>query len=96
VKVLVTGGSGFIGSHVVDKLRAAGHEARILDLIPSPYHSDVETVLGDLGDPAVAQRALEGTDAVLHLAAVADVDQVAKDPTRTDQVNPRGTQVLVE
>src|SRR5439155_11095223 len=96
VKALVTGGSGFIGSHVVDKLRAAGHEPRILDLIPSPYHSDIDTVLGDLGDPAIAQRALEGTDAVLHLAAVADVDQVAKDPTHTDQVNTRGTQVLLE
>ena len=44
-KALVTGGAGFIGSHVVDKLRAAGHEPRILDLTPSPYHADVETVL---------------------------------------------------
>jgi UDP-glucose 4-epimerase len=96
VKALVTGGSGFIGSHVVDKLRAAGHEPRILDLIPSPYHSDVETVLGDLRDPAIAQRALDGTDAVLHLAAVADVDLVAMDPTHTDQVNTQGTQVLLE
>jgi UDP-glucose 4-epimerase len=96
VKVLVTGGAGFIGSHVVDKLRAAGHEPRILDLIPSPYHTDVETVLGDLGDPVVVQRALEGVDAVLHLAAVADVDLVAKNPTLTDQVNTRGTQVLLE
>jgi UDP-glucose 4-epimerase len=96
VKVLVTGGAGFIGSHVVDKLIAAGHEPRILDLIPSPYHADVETVLGDLRDPAIVQQALAGTDAVLHLAAVADVDQVAKDPTLTDQINTRGTQVLLE
>ena len=96
MKVLVTGGSGFIGSHVVDKLRAAGHEPRILDLIPSPYHSDVETVLGDLCDAATAQQALDGVDAVLHLAALADVDQVAKDPTLTDHVNTRGTQVLLE
>jgi UDP-glucose 4-epimerase len=96
VKVLVTGGAGFIGSHVVDKLRAAGHEPRILDLIPSPYHMDVETVLGDLGDTAVVEQALENVDAVLHLAAVADVDQVAKNPTLTDQVNTRGTQVLLE
>ena len=96
MKVLVTGGAGFIGSHVVDKLRAAGHEPRILDLTPSPYHADVETVLGDLGLPAVVQQALDGIDSVLHLAAVADVDQVAKNPTLTDQVNTRGTQVLLE
>jgi UDP-glucose 4-epimerase len=96
VKVLVTGGAGFIGSHVVDKLIAAGHEPRILDLIPSPYHADVETVLGDLRDPAIVEQALAETDAVLHLAAVADVDQVAKDPTLTDQINTHGTQVLLE
>jgi UDP-glucose 4-epimerase len=96
VKVLVTGGAGFIGSHVVDKLQAAGHEPRILDLIPSSYHEDIDTVLGDLCDPAVARRAIDGCDMVLHLAAVADVDQVAKDPTLTDRINTRGTQVLLE
>jgi UDP-glucose 4-epimerase len=96
VKVLVTGGAGFIGSHVVDKLHAAAHEPRILDLIPSPYHPDVETVLGDLCDPAVVQRAVDGCDVILHLAAVADVDLVAKDPTLTDQVITRGTQALLE
>jgi UDP-glucose 4-epimerase len=96
VKVLVTGGAGFIGSHVVDKLRAAGHDPRILDLIPSPYHADVETVLGDLCDIATVRRALDGIDAVLHLAAVADVDQVAKDPALTDTVNTRGTHTLLE
>jgi UDP-glucose 4-epimerase len=96
MRVLVTGGAGFIGSHVVDKLHAAGHEPRILDLLPSPYHADVETVVGDLCDPAIVQPALESCDAVLHLAAVADVDLVAKDPALTDQVNTRGTQVLLE
>jgi UDP-glucose 4-epimerase len=96
MRILVTGGAGFIGSHVVDKLQAAGHEPRILDLTPSPHHADVATIVGDLRDPAVAQRALEGCDAVMHLAAVADVDHVAKDPTLTDQVNTRGTQVLLE
>jgi UDP-glucose 4-epimerase len=96
VKVLVTGGAGFIGSHVVDKLRDAGHGPRILDLVPSAYHDDVETVLGDLCDGNVTRAALDGCDVVVHLAALADVDEVAKDPGRTDEVNVRGTQVLLE
>ena len=58
MKALVTGGAGFIGSHVVDKLAAAGHEPRILDLIPSPYHdpAEVETVIGDLTDASDRAR----------------------------------------
>jgi UDP-glucose 4-epimerase len=97
VKVLVTGGAGFIGSHVVDRLQARGHEPRIFDLVPSPYHGpEVETVLGDLCDEQAALRAMDGCDAVMHLAARADVDAVAKDPAGTDQVNTHGTQVLLE
>jgi UDP-glucose 4-epimerase len=96
VKVLVTGGSGFIGSHVVDRVRARGHDVRIFDLVASPYHDDVDTVLGDLCDPGEVSRALDGCDAVVHLAAVADVDKVAQDPALTDRVNVHGTQVLLE
>jgi UDP-glucose 4-epimerase len=98
VRVLVTGAAGFIGSHVVDRLHAAGHEARIFDLVESPHHrpSDVETVLGDLCDSAAVSRAVAGCDAVLHLAAVADVDQVTRDPAHADRVNVRGTQSLLD
>lgn len=97
MKVLVTGGSGFIGSHVVDRLRAHGHDARILDLVPSPYHGpEVELVLGDLCEPEVTRRALDGCDTVVHLAALADVDRVAEEPSRTVRVNAHGTQVLLE
>jgi UDP-glucose 4-epimerase len=96
VKVLVTGGSGFIGSHVVDRVIARGHEARIFDLVPSPYHDGVETVVGDLCNAEDVSQAVEGCDAVLHLAAVADVDQVAKDPGLTDRVNVQGTQRLLD
>jgi UDP-glucose 4-epimerase len=97
MRVLVTGGAGFIGSHVVDRLQARGHEPRIFDLLPSQYHGDgVDTVLGDLCDPETARRAMASCDVVVHLAAMADVDEVAKDPARTERVNAHGTRVLLE
>ncbi len=96
MRALVTGGSGFIGSHVVDRLRERGHEPRILDLVPSPYANDVETVIGDLCDPDAAREAVAGCDAVLHLAALADVDLVAKDPALADRSNVLGTRVLLD
>jgi UDP-glucose 4-epimerase len=94
VTVLVTGGSGFIGSHVIDRLRAHGHAARNFDRRPS-HHARVETVVGDLLDGAALRRALDGCDAVVHLAAVADVGDVLADPDRAELVNARGTEVLV-
>jgi UDP-glucose 4-epimerase len=96
LRILVTGGAGFIGSHVVDRVAAAGHEPRILDLIPSPWHDGVDTVLGDLTDEAAVARAVAGCDAIMHLAAMADVNQVLADPVRTDRVNTHGTFVLLE
>jgi len=96
MKVLVTGGAGFIGSHVVDKVRDAGHEPRILDLVESPWHDDVETVIGDLTDTDTARAAARGCDAIIHLAAMADVNQVVNDPVRTNNVNTHGTFTLLE
>jgi len=94
----VTGGAGFIGSHVVDRLILDGHQPRIFDLVASPYHAPgaVETRLGDLSDPEAAADAVAGCDAVMHLAAVADVNEVVADPGRAERVNVRGTFVFLE
>lgn len=98
MKVLVTGGSGFIGSHVVDKLAQAGVTPRIYDVIPSPWHEagTVDTYLGDLSDREALTDAMRDCDAVLHLAAVADVGQVNLDPVFAEEVNARGTLNVLE
>ena len=91
--VLVTGGAGFIGSHVVDRLLACGLRPRIYDLRASPHHPAgvVETVRGDLRDLDRLCRAMRGCDAVLHLAAAADVDAVRADPVGAQERNAGGT-----
>src|SRR3984885_7762881 len=98
MRVLVTGGSGFIGSHVVDKLRAQGHEPVIYDLRPSPWHEagSGEPVLGSITDREALERALQGCDAVAHLAAVADVNDVHREPEDAERVNARGTVTVLE
>jgi UDP-glucose 4-epimerase len=97
-RVLVTGGSGFIGSHVVDKLFDAGFEPRIYDLQPSPHHEpgSVDTVLGDLFDHEMLCAAMEDCEAVVHLAAYADVGIVAKEPVQAEECNSRGTLAVLE
>jgi UDP-glucose 4-epimerase len=97
-RVIVTGGSGFIGSFVVDQLRAAGHEAVIFDVRPSPHHrpGEVPTIIGDVLDPHALQAAARGCDVIAHLAAAADVGEVAADPESAEQLNSRGTFNVLE
>ncbi len=98
MRVLVTGGAGFIGSHVVDKLRDHGHEPVIYDLRQSPWHAGdaVDTVIGSITDIAALERALADCDAVAHLAAVADVNDVHAEPADAEEVNARGTAAVLE
>ena len=98
MRVLVTGGGGFIGSHVVDKLMAKGVTPRIFDLSASPYHSplEVETFTGSITDPGNLDLAMRECDAVIHLAAVADVGHVLADPVLAEEVNTRGTLQVLE
>ena len=92
-RVLVTGGAGFIGSHVVDRLLVARHEPVVLDLRPSPYHCrrEVDTQIADVRDPDAVRRAMRGCDAVVHMAAAADVGQVESEPADAENLNSRGT-----
>jgi dTDP-L-rhamnose 4-epimerase len=104
-KVLVTGGAGFIGSHIVDALVERGHRVRILDSLVSQVHEDglpehlnpaAEFIRGDVCDAAVVQQALEGIDVVFHEAAEVGVGQSMYEVERYVRANDLGTSVLLE
>lgn len=96
MKVLVTGGSGFIGSHVVDKLRAKGIAVRVFDMVMPTFRHDIEFYHGSLLDLEAVRMALNGIDVVYHLAAVADVKDVYQDPYYAESINVRGTLHVLE
>jgi UDP-glucose 4-epimerase len=97
-RVLVTGGAGFIGSTVVDQLRAAGHEPVIFDVRHSPHHArgEVDTVIGDVRKFEDLRRAVDGCDAIVHMAAAADVNDVAERPVPAEELNTRATLNVLE
>lgn len=96
MRILVTGGSGFIGSHVVDKLRDRGLNVRVFDMVFPKYRTDVEFYQGSLLDIEALRMALNSVDAVYHLAAVADVKDVYNDPYYAESINVRGTINVLE
>jgi UDP-glucose 4-epimerase len=94
--VLVTGGSGFIGRHVVDTLAAAGASVRVVDLQPHP-DPEVEIVIGDIADASTIDAAYDGgIDYVVHLAAVTSVLKSIQQPELTYQTNVAGTHRVLE
>ena len=96
MKVLVTGGSGFIGSHVVDKLKDKGIEVRVYDLVMPTFRDDIEYYQGSLLDRSTLGMAMEGIDIVFHLGAIADVKEVYEDPIYSESINTRGTINVLE
>jgi UDP-glucose 4-epimerase len=87
MRILVTGGAGFIGSHLAEAFVDAGHRVRVLDNLAggrrenlSPVAADVEIVEGDCSDPVIAARAVRGIDVVYHQAAVPSVARSVEDP----------------
>ena len=96
MKVLVTGGSGFIGSHVVDCLRRREVEVRVFDMVMPTFRKDIEFYHGSLLDIEALRMSMSGVDAVYHLAAVADVKDVFEEPHYSESINVRGTINVLE
>jgi nucleoside-diphosphate-sugar epimerase len=94
---LVTGGAGFIGSHLSTELRRRGHRVRVADSLITGKESnlehipDVEFLRGDLADPDFARRAAAGCDYVLHQAAIPSVPRSVQDPIASNRANVDGT-----
>ena len=97
MKVLVTGGSGFIGSHVADALSEAGHEVTLLDRHRSPYlRTDQAFVQGDILDREQMREAITGHEAVYHLAGIAHLDIGLEAPIETVEQNVLGTVIALD
>ncbi len=105
-QILVTGGAGFVGSHLCDELLARGYRVRVLDALseqvhgatqrPDYLHDDVELIAGDVRDPHAMRNALQDVDAVFHLAATVGVGQSMYEIARYTEVNNMGTAILLE
>ena len=104
-QILITGGAGFVGSHLADGLLAAGHSVRILDDLTPQVHGDgppdylapgAELVVGDVRDPNVLRDVLRGVDVVYHFAAAVGVGQSMYEISRYMSVNTQGTAELLQ
>ena len=105
-QILITGGAGFVGSHLADGLLAAGHAVRILDDLTPQVHPegrrpaylsrDVELVTGDVRDPNRLREVLAGVDIIFHFAATVGVGQSMYEIARYTSVNTQGTAELLQ
>ena len=102
MKALVTGGAGFIGSHIVDRLLSDGHEVIVLDDFSTGHRSNLTEnkkltiVEGDISNPETVKQCMQGIDWVFHKAAVASVPKTVNDPVGSSAVNYQGTLHLLE
>lgn len=104
--ILITGGAGFIGSHLCDALLERGHRVRVLDSLVEQVHGDaerpdylsedVELIVGDVRERGLVREALDGADAVIHLAARVGVGQSMYEIERYTSVNAIGAAVVLE
>ena len=95
--IVVTGASGFLGSHIADALTNAGHQVILVDQYESPYlKRDQQMLIGDITDVDFVDKALEGADMVYHLAALADLNEAKTKPVATVTINIGGTVNILE
>jgi dTDP-L-rhamnose 4-epimerase len=106
-RILITGGAGFIGSHLAEELLSHGYSVRVLDSLAEQVHGaernrpaylnpEVELVLGDIRDERAVDKALEGVDAVYHFAAMVGVGQSMYEVAKYISVNNEGTATLLQ
>jgi UDP-glucose 4-epimerase len=99
---LVTGGAGFIGSHITERLLADGHTVRILDNFSTgkreniPAAAGVEVIEGDVGDIETVRNAMQDMNYVFHEAAIASVPETVGNPLASERINYRGTLNILE
>ncbi len=97
---LVTGGAGFIGSHLVDALLAAGHTVRVLDDLSTGRRENLdpraELVQGDVADAALVRKVVQGVSGIFHLAAIASVARSSEDWLGTHRANQTGTIAVLD
>jgi UDP-glucose 4-epimerase len=96
MRALVTGGSGFIGSHVVDKLRDRNIRVRVYDMVYPDFRDDIEYYHASLLDFDSLRMALSKVDVIFHLGAIADVQDVLEEPHYAEAINVRGTINVLE
>src|SRR5215211_6322447 len=103
MRILVTGGAGFIGSHMVDRLVEQGHTVRVLDNLSTgrtdnlaARRGQIELCVQDIRDPEAVRAAVTGVDRIIHLAALVSVAQSIAEPELAHHVNVTGTLHLLE
>src|SRR5262249_12697329 len=96
MRILVTGGAGFVGSHIVDALVAGQHDVVVLDSLPKHVYSHADLIEADVTDPSAVRAAIRNVDAVCHQAAMVGLGVNLSDISAYVHNNDLGTAVLLE